>query len=363
MKNAVIIGGGIHGFSCADELSKKGISVTVIEKFDGIFKGASGATHNRAHSGFHYPRSIDTAKECIAGLRYFEEYFPEFLSYPKEFYYFIEKNNTKTTTQQYIDFCQALDLDYRLTWPSDKLLDRTNIDSSFLVNEPCFNLKKIKDYYLNLVTQGKIGLITSFDVTKGDFLSDNKICISNSNGKSLILNADILINATYAYTNNVQQAFSVNEELSEYHLQTTEVAVVGSDKYIPPLTVMDGPFITILPNVGTKDEYLVYDVIHSVVSRERGLFYSRPDEINSMWPEMLSHGMEYFPFMKDLVYKRSNVASRPILVKTEDSDDRQTKIREHNCRSGFYSILEGKFISAAVVAEKLVSRIEEDGLL
>ena len=45
MKNAVIIGGGIHGFSCADELSKKGVSVTVIEKFDDIFKGASGATN------------------------------------------------------------------------------------------------------------------------------------------------------------------------------------------------------------------------------------------------------------------------------------------------------------------------------
>ena len=160
-----------------------------------------------------------------------------------------------------------------------------------------------------------------------------------------------------------KKAFSVNEELSEYHLQTTEVAVVGSDKYIPPLTVMDGPFITILPNVGTEDEYLVYDVVHSVVSRERGLFYSKPEKVNSMWPEMLSHGMEYFPFMKDLVYKRSNIASRPILVKTEDSDDRQTKIREHNCRSGFYSILEGKFISAAVVAEKLINKIEEDGLL
>ena len=363
MKSAVIIGGGIHGFSCADELSKKGVSVTVVEKFDGIFKGASGATHNRAHSGFHYPRSIDTAKECIAGLRYFEEYFPEFLSYPKEFYYFIEKSNTKTTTQQYIDFCKILNLDYQLTWPNHKLLNRANIDSSFLVKEPCFNLKKVKDYYLNLVSQGKINLITSFDVTRGDFLSDNKICISNSNGKSLILNADILINATYAYTNNVQKAFSANEKLDEYHLQTTEVAVVESNKYIPPLTVMDGPFITILPNVGTKDEYLVYDVIHSVVSRERGLFYSRPDEIVSMWPEMLSHGMEYFPFMKDLTYKRSNIASRPILVKTEDSDDRQTKIREHNCRNGFYSILEGKFISAAVVAEKLIKRIEEDGLL
>ena len=167
MKSAVIIGGGIHGLSCADELSKKGISVTVIEKFDDIFKGASGATHNRAHSGFHYPRSIDTAKECIAGLRHFQTHFPQFLSYPKEFYYFIEKNNTKTTTQQYIDFCKTLDLEYHSIWPDRNILDRRHIDSSFLVKEPCFNLKKIKDYYLDLVSKGKIKLITSFDVDKG----------------------------------------------------------------------------------------------------------------------------------------------------------------------------------------------------
>ena len=363
MKNAVIIGGGIHGFSCADELSKKGISVTVVEKFDDIFKGASGATHNRAHSGFHYPRSIDTAKECIAGLRYFQTHFPQFLSYPKEFYYFIEKNNTKTTTQQYIDFCKTLDLEYHSIWPDRNILDRRHIDSSFLVKEPCFNLKKIKDYYLDLVSKGKIKLITSFDVDKGNFLSNNKISISNTGGKTLILNADILINATYAYTNNVQKAFSVNEDLEEYYLQTTEVVVVESKNYIPPLTVMDGPFITILPNIGTKDEYLVYDVINSVVTREKGFLYSRPDKIQSRWPEMLSHGVKYFPFMNELVYKRSNVASRPILVETDHNNDRQTKIKAHDCKKGFYSILEGKFISAPLIAENLIEEIQENNLI
>jgi glycerol-3-phosphate dehydrogenase len=363
MKSAVVIGGGIHGFTCADELSKNGFSVVIVEKFDNIFKGASGATHNRAHSGFHYPRSIETAKECIAGLKYFEKHFPQFLSYPEEFYYFIEKSNTKTTTQQYIDFCDTLDLDYQMVWPKDNLLNRTNIDSSFLVREPCFNLKKIKDYYSSLVSQEKIKLITSFEIVKGEFLNNNKISLTNRNKENLVLNADIIINATYAYTNNVQKAFSVNEDLEEYHLQTTEVAVVESKEYIPPLTVMDGPFMTILPNVGTKDEYLVYDVVNSVVSKKKGYLYSRPKKIVSKWPEMLESGKKYFPFMESLSYKRSNVASRPILVRTNHNNDRQTKIKNHDCREGFYSILEGKFISAASIAESLIDKINKDGIL
>ena len=126
---------------------------------------------------------------------------------------------------------------------------------------------------------------------------------------------------------------------------------------------MDGPFITILPNVGTKNEYLVYDVTHSVVSKEKGFFYSRPENLESRWPEMCIHGTRYYPFMNDLIYKRSNIASRPILVKTDHNNDRQTKIKNHDCREGFYSILEGKFISAPLIAEQLIENIEDDNLL
>ena len=106
-------------------------------------------------------------------------------------------------------------------------------------------------------------LITSFEITDGKILDNSVISIANQKGQTLILNADILINATYASTNNIQKTFSVNEEMNEYYLQTTEVAVVESEKEIPPLTVMDGPFVTILPNVGTENEYLIYDVINS----------------------------------------------------------------------------------------------------
>jgi hypothetical protein len=362
MKKAVIIGGGIHGLSCADELSKKGVYVTIIEKADDIFCGASGGTHNRAHNGYHYPRSIETAQECISGLRYFEKNFSEFLMYPKEFYYFIQKHDSKTTTQQYIDFYETLGLNYELTWPGDEFIDRKLIDSSFLVNEPCFNIKKIKKYYLERISESKIDLITSFDIVGGKILDDNIITIDSQEGHTMILNADILINATYASTNNIQNIFSAKEEMNEYYLQTTEVAVVKSRMEIPPLTVMDGPFITILPNVGTKNEYLVYDVINSVIAKERGLYYSRPD-VMSRWHQMREHGIKYFPFMNELKYKRSNFASRPILIKTDHNNDRQTKIRKHDCKDGFYSILEGKFISAPLVAEKLIENIEKDNLL
>jgi D-amino-acid dehydrogenase len=52
---SIVIGGGIHGLSSAIALAKKGLEVSLIEKNSDLLMGTSGATHNRAHKGYHYP--------------------------------------------------------------------------------------------------------------------------------------------------------------------------------------------------------------------------------------------------------------------------------------------------------------------
>ncbi|MCX6712933.1 MAG: FAD-dependent oxidoreductase, partial [Candidatus Vogelbacteria bacterium] len=68
IEKAIVIGGGVHGITSAIALAEQGIAVVVLEKRDDLMHGTSGATHNRAHLGYHYPRSKETAIECIEGL-------------------------------------------------------------------------------------------------------------------------------------------------------------------------------------------------------------------------------------------------------------------------------------------------------
>ena len=71
MKKILIIGAGIHGSYIAKYLSSYNVKIFLIDKNKDICDGTSASTHNRANRGFHYPRSIKTAKECKISYDYF----------------------------------------------------------------------------------------------------------------------------------------------------------------------------------------------------------------------------------------------------------------------------------------------------
>ena len=77
----------------AIELSKIGYKVTIIDKNENILMGASHATHNRIHLGYHYPRSVDTIKECKKGFNIIKDMYADCLLFP-DFYYLISMNDS-----------------------------------------------------------------------------------------------------------------------------------------------------------------------------------------------------------------------------------------------------------------------------
>ena len=54
---------------------------------------------------------------------------------------------------------------------------------------------------------------------------------------------------------------------TKYKHQFTEVVCVKSKKKFPGITIMDGPYATIMPHVGKKNEYLLYDVTNSILKK------------------------------------------------------------------------------------------------
>jgi hypothetical protein len=63
--------------------------------------------------------------------------------------------------------------------------------------------------------------------------------------------------------------------------------------------------------------------------------------------------------MRELTYVKSLRGFRPIPI-AEKKDGRKTRLVTYPSVEGLYSIQEGKFISAPLVAEELATRISAD---
>ena len=102
-----IVGCGAFGAMIALRLSENGYEVTVFERELECFRGASFNNQNRLHLGFHYPRDIMTARQCIEGFSRFCEEFPECIVSGFPNLYFIAKNGSYTDKSSYEKFCSS----------------------------------------------------------------------------------------------------------------------------------------------------------------------------------------------------------------------------------------------------------------
>jgi hypothetical protein len=367
MKNkglkAVVIGGGVHGLSSSISLARENIKVTLLERCLGLMEGSSRATQNRAHLGYHYPRSPETAIECIKGLKFFEERYPSALFYVGEDYYLIEKNESKTSFEEFKRFCDEVGLPYKIEMPVDELYNKEFIDGSFKVNEPVYNPEILKRLLEKEALEEGVEIHTEAEVVGSEEDRGEYKVISLERGELKEYKANLILNSTYANTNKTLKALNLEEDMIKYYLQNTEVVLARNKKTIPALTIVDGPFVTLLPFIKGEDSklFLVYDVLNSILKQKEGFFLE--DSIKSTnWTKMVNHGDKYFPFFRDLEYICSLYGSRPIPVEVVD-DSRQTRIKAHKKFSGIYSILEGKFISAPLIAEELVKKMRSDGVI
>lgn len=357
-----VIGGGIHGIASAIALAGEGANVTVVEKKSKLFSGTSGSTQNRAHLGYHYPRSIETARECRDGLKVFETRYPGGIVYPDSAYYLIEAESSRTSGEEFKDFCDILGLPYKMEMPANGFVNRSSVEASFRVPEPVFDLSTLSYLLRKEALSLGINLQMNSEVIGADRIRGGyEITTIGENGRRT-LDADIVLNATYSYANNIMNVFGLGEDMTRYRLQKTEVVVMESDYNVPALTIMDGNYVSILPFGRTQDLVLLYDVTHSVIDEKDGfLLDDTPDGLTNL-EKMVQHSRKYFPFIDRLRPVCSLYGARPIPVKAT-GDSRKTRIISHNKAPGVFSILEGKFISAPLVADELVRKMRDEGVL
>jgi len=260
-KNVLIIGAGIHGCFLAKYLNKFNINIYLIEKNKDICLEASNATHNRANRGFHYPRSNKTVSECKIAYDYFEKKYNTYLKKRQNFYC-IEKKS-KVSFKDYIFFFKKNKLKYKIIKKS-KFIKNNNLEGIIRAEEGCYDHHRLKIMLKKKLTQSKIKIFYNFNLNKIKY--QNKILTLISDKNKLIKDKiDVIVNATYDSSNQILKKFFAKKYFSKYLHQLAEVVTVKSKVSFPGITVMDGPFATIMPLTNKKNKYLLYDVTNSIL--------------------------------------------------------------------------------------------------
>ena len=350
-KNILIIGAGIHGCFLAKYLSKFNVNIFLIEKRNDICLEASAATHNRANRGFHYPRSNRTTSECKVAYQYFEKNYKPYLK-KKQSYYCIE-NNSKISFKNYFRFFRKNRLKFDVIKKS-KFIKNEKIVGIIKGEEGCYDHFKIKKMLKKNLAKRNIHKIFNFNLRKVRYNHGFLKLVSEKN-RSVEKKIDLIVNTTYDSSNEILKIFSLNKKIIKYIHQLTEVVVVKAKRTFPGVTVMDGPFATIMPYIGKKNKYLLYDVTNSILKKSNTPI--RQKKINSNFKKIQNKLSKYLNYTNEFKYLESLIGNRPIPYK-DTQGDRSTKIEKYKYKNiNFFSVQEGKYISAPYITNRLSKKI------
>ena len=365
----IIIGAGLYGLYAALFCGKKGEKVLILEHDDQPFSRATYINQARVHMGYHYPRSLSTALKSAGYYRRFHEDFSFAINDSFRQIYATGSEFSWTGAEEFQDFCRAAGIRCEVLSP-DTYFRPGMCSGAFLTEEDTYDAMILKDWFLKeLEALPDVHLVCGVrlkDIRKheDDFEIDY-IC----KDEEIQVETPYLLNATYASTNQVlsmvhdadgsgqatDATFAIKYELCEIILCNVE----GPLKDIG-LTVMDGPFFSIMPfgktgyhsltSVTFTPHVTSYDRLPTFKCQE-GTDCSPVQLCNcsgcvhkpeSAWPYMSRLADKYMRPEYTYSYEKSLYSMKPILRSSEVDDSRPTVIRINSEHPKMISVLSGK---------------------
>lgn len=370
-----VIGGGIFGCYAALYLAGKGARVALLEKENRLFQKASLVNQARLHSGYHYPRSIATAAMSDEHkLRFSEEHKP-FINASFEKYYAIDRFGSFTDPLQFERFCNFLNIRCEPV-TEHPLFNFNRLEALYLTEEHSFDPVLIGNHYnQRIANEHRIALLLNTRVIETAASGNEWLMriFSADTGKYEELQAPVVINATYAATNHTNRLFGL-PQLALTH-EISEIAFVQSEAFANKgLTVMDGPFGSIMPyglsgllslsSVAYTHHKISYDDLPQFdcqrpeypdcTPAEPGICTECPRRPQSNARKMLAQMAPYFTEAVTFDYRHSWFTIKSKLKASHIDDGRPTEISCLSETPRFYCLFAGKINSIYEVEKVLV---------
>jgi hypothetical protein len=234
---ALVVGGGVFGLTSAIELSNNGYLVDVKEKSNTIMGGASSINQYRLHKGYHYPRSKETAQECLDGLYSFKRKYEDcVVNGDITHMYSIASEDSLINGDEYKEFLDDMKLSYEEREPMP------NCDLTIVADEELFCPKKLTESLEKKIQSSYINVELNTEVIDLEYWKKEY---------------DVVVIATYSDINQLL------DDKKWYQFELCEKPVVKLPKIFEntSIVIMDGPFMCLDPY---QDEYHVLGNVNTL---------------------------------------------------------------------------------------------------
>jgi hypothetical protein len=354
----LIIGGGVFGMTAAIILGENGYRVTLVEKQKDIMLGATLVNQNRVHYGYHYPRSKSTGEESLAGLKSFTEFYGDSIHSKFDKYYAVAKKGSHVTSDEFIDFCNSINLPLKEKWPDEGILNRELIESCWLTPEPIFDYNRMKQIAIYRTQKLRnVRIIRNTEPLLIEPKSDGTYQIKLTNGYKL--HSDFIINTTYSGIPDFATSNKFEPIKGKFQLCVMPILETKEIFKNPfGITVMDGPFCSLMPKGFNPGEFILYHVVHSVVQQHVGYHSVEWSPIDGFVElDIMDLSKHYYPILEKMKLKDSWITTRIVLPDQELDDARPTLLIEHQKK--IFSIFSGKLTTCVDAAYNILDRIKQ----
>ncbi len=356
--NKIILGAGIYGLYSALKCGKQGQKVLVLERDAAPFMRATYINQARVHMGYHYPRSYSTA---IKSANYFTRFCEDFdfcLHRSFDQVYATSSHFSWTNAEEFQKFCDDAHIQCDPV-PVSRYFNPNVCDGAFLTKEYTYDAQVLKKWFLEqLAPLDNVELLFSTQVQSIEAKGQDWQVIS-SNGT---FSAPFVLNATYASVNDIHTMLGLPSFQIKYEKCEIILCTVGDTLKGTGITVMDGPFFSLMPfgqtglhsltSVTFTPHETSYDSVATFPCQARsqglctpGSLYNCnecPEKPVSAWNYMSQLARKYLKEEFDFQYHSSLFSMKPILKASEIDDSRPTVIRKMCDSPVLYSVLSGK---------------------
>ena len=355
----IIIGAGLYGLYSATFCGKQGEKILVLEKDDVPFKRATYINQARVHMGYHYPRSISTA---MKSKKYFDRFNEDYNFCIHDTFEKIYATSTDfgwTNADQFRKFCKDADIKCDDISPR-KYFNNDVCDGTYLTKEYTYDATLLKEYYVDEIGHmANVEVKYSVDINRIENTgSTYRIYLGDGN----YYETKFLLNATYASVNQIHNLLGFEPFKIKYELCEIILCKVDDNLKDVGITVMDGPFFSIMPfgktglhsltSVTFTPHITSYDILPTFKCQGSSNGYCSPSQLGncndceckprSAWPYMSNLAKKYLKPEYKFEYAGSLFSMKPILKASEIDDSRPTVIKQFSENPTFISVLSGK---------------------
>jgi len=240
----IIIGAGLYGLYAALFCGRRGENVLVLEYENTPLERATYANQARIHMGYHYPRSISTA---VKSREYFDKFNKDYhfcISNKFEQIYATSSKFSWTSSEQFKKFCKDADIRCDEV-PMGNYFKYDMCDGAFLTTEYTYDAQVLKTWFTEKTQQCSNIKINYGARIKGIENNGEYYVLTLENND--IYKSGFVLNATYAGVNQIHDMLGFSALQIKYELCEIILCKINAQLKTIGITVMDGPFFSIMP--------------------------------------------------------------------------------------------------------------------